>query len=90
MMCRRLEEIRPSDEKDILEISPEHAIMNFFFPQKPFFLRRTQNGISQSQQAHVMSNSPTTSTSYNEPRLSSPVHDLVQVINPQNYMLPNK
>ena len=36
MICRMLEEIRPSDEDDILEISLQHAIM-IFFPQKPFF-----------------------------------------------------
>ena len=81
MICRMLEEIRTTDEKDILEISLQHAMMSFF-SHKNLFLRRTQNGISQSQQAHVMSNPPTTSTSYHEPRLSSPVHDLVQVINP--------
>ena len=48
MICRMLGEIRPSDEKDILEISLQQAIMNFF-PTKSFFLRRTQTGISQSQ-----------------------------------------
>ena len=48
MICRMLGEIRPNDEKDILEISLQQAIMNFF-SAKTFFLRRTQTGISQSQ-----------------------------------------
>ena len=37
MICRMLEEIRPSDEDDILEISLQHAIMNFFFHKNLFF-----------------------------------------------------
>ena len=37
MICRMLEEIRPSDEDDILEISLQYAIMNFFFHKNLFF-----------------------------------------------------
>ena len=36
MICRMLEEIRPTDEKDILEISLQHAMMSFF-PHKNLF-----------------------------------------------------
>ena len=69
-----LEKIRPSNEKGLLKINLQQAvIINVKFQQKSLSECRTRNDTPQTQPAHVMSTPPPTSTSYCEARLSLPV-----------------